>query len=157
MHNRRLDFFISRRVRATRYTTTCFRRLPPLLYQMQRRRNPPCAAACSIESFLFRQLVRQATFHESIPLGARKTPDYQAKVHKLCWNGRPEATLCKTTTVRNFRDVRTSKVRNFSPVLKSILEKPRGMASTRRHSAAVIDIGADKDPLANGFAGYWYA
>ncbi len=31
------------------------------------------------------------------------------------------------------------------------------MASTRRHSAAVIDNGADKDPLGNGFAGYWYA
>jgi hypothetical protein len=31
------------------------------------------------------------------------------------------------------------------------------MASTRRHGAAVIDNGADKDPLANGFVGYWYA
>jgi hypothetical protein len=31
------------------------------------------------------------------------------------------------------------------------------MASTTRHSAAVIDNDADKNPLANGFVGYRYA
>jgi hypothetical protein len=34
-----------------------------------------------MESFVYRQLVRQAAFLESIPLGARKTPGYQACVH----------------------------------------------------------------------------
>ena len=41
---------------------------------MQRRQNTPY----SMEPFLFRQLVRQAAFRESIPLGARKTPGYHA-------------------------------------------------------------------------------
>jgi hypothetical protein len=35
--------------------------------------------------------------------------------------------------------------------------EPRGMASTRHQSAAVIDNSADKDALANGFVGHWYA
>ncbi len=44
---------------------------------------------------------------------------------------------------------------NFEgPILKSVLEEPGRMASTRRHSAAVIDNGADKDPLANGSVGF---
>ncbi len=39
--------------------------------------------------WVFRQLVRQAAIGESIPLGARKTPGYQACVYKLCGKGRP--------------------------------------------------------------------
>ncbi len=45
---------------------------------MQRRQYTPRAAACNMESFLCRQLVQRAAFQELIPLGARKTPDYQA-------------------------------------------------------------------------------
>ncbi len=109
MQKRRLRLFVSRSVRATSsrttcwYTTTCFRHLPPRLYRMQRRQNP----SCSMESFLFRQLVRQAAFRESIPLGARKTPGYQAGVHKRCLNCRPGATLCKTTKIRIIRYIKT--------------------------------------------------
>ncbi len=31
------------------------------------------------------------------------------------------------------------------------------MANTRRQGVVMIDNGADKDPLANGFVGYWFA
>jgi hypothetical protein len=34
-----------------------------------------------------------------IPLGARKTPDYQAGTHTRYGNGSPEATLCKTPKI----------------------------------------------------------
>ncbi len=42
------------------------RNRPPILYRMQCRQNPPCAAECKLEmeSFLCHQLVRQVTFQE---------------------------------------------------------------------------------------------
>ncbi len=115
------SLFSSRSVRATSsrptcwYTTPCFHHLPPLLYQMLRRQNPQRAAVCSMESCLFCQLVRQAAFPEPIPLGARKTPGYQACVHKRCGNWRPGATLCKTSKIRIIRYIFRHIQQNLAP------------------------------------------
>ncbi len=55
------------------------------------------AAACIMESFLCRQLIRRAAFHEWIPLGERTIRfDCQTCAHRRYGNDSPGATLAKS-------------------------------------------------------------
>ncbi len=74
-----------------------------LLFVRPLKRGELLQQACNMESFLCRQLVRREAFQELIRLGARKTPDYQVGAHMRYWNGRPGATLYKTSKIRGNR------------------------------------------------------